>query len=246
MISHVGRVQYILAVRWPKFAREMKIGMYSPVAYFVVGTVLAIPINFVVVLFLMIPVYVIADLNLSTFWQLWVLSGLTSACFDAWAEFAGFFGAGGEFIMALYVLQSSFGAGVYLNGPSIIWPFRCFYYILPSRWCFAGWISIALRESRDFHGAVVATNGTLDGQAALTRGDGFYCPTSSETTTCYGITGRDVTAALQVTKPSPRALACALSPAPSALNADGLPHGTSLSRLASDLPYMEGHRVDCF
>lgn len=177
MLFHFGRL--------PTVQREIKAGMYSPVAYWLVVTLLVIPTTFFVSIGSIAPWYVILDFPFSSWFETWALYTATALFFDAMMEAASFdsrevaiFSSGFINLMAL------FSTGFFLDAESILWPLRAFYYILPAHWMFGGIVSLLFREGKDFSGATLVN-------ATPTPKD-FVCEEAEATTACYGVTGVDI------------------------------------------------------
>jgi len=182
-----------LVDRWPVMLREIRSGMYHPAAYTVVTSSLVGPVNFCAVLLLLPMPYLIVDLPLSTFFELWAAFGMVATWFESWAELASFLGREpGLVLVAQAVVATAYSCGVFLDWTTIIWPLHSFSYVLPGRLFLSTIVSVVFRESDDFSGAVEATNATVMGVEALAAGFDFYCPDAAVSTVCYGRTGPEV------------------------------------------------------
>jgi len=189
--------------RWPTLEREIKGGMYGPLMYWLVTSLINLIICTLAVPFTMVFAYVINDLPGSSFCPNWALLALSYFFYDALAETCSFSGRGlGLFQVAFVLFQSNFNAGAYLNVESIIWPFRLFTYITPLRLLLSSMLALAF-QGHEWHGAVRLSDASqeildsAEGQAALAAGQQFVCPGKSNV--CYADNGPDVLWALHDT-----------------------------------------------
>ena len=173
--------------------REVKSGMYSPVAYLMSNFLLQVPLMIVLaVLALMIGGYVVSLYHIDMCVQMLGLYALTIWSFECMAHLLGVQFAnpliGMLGFMCLWFSSFLF-AGVMVPEDDVIWPFKLFVYIFPFRWF------LASAMYTDFHDT------TFDGAIPDPLAPkGYSCPGSDDSTlACYGYTGKQVLDSLGVT-----------------------------------------------
>lgn len=83
------------------------------------------------------------------------------------------------------------GGGAFVSGDQLIWPIRLSWYVSFVHWYITAVSNVIFTGSEDFDGAVLATDGSVLGNAALNRGHEFYCA-DAEQNMCYGVTGSQI------------------------------------------------------
>lgn len=120
--------------RWKSFYREINAGMYSPASYMTISIFLATFVSLIATLSMVIPMALCIALPGSAYFGVWLI---TSAClmfFDATNEMASFSGRDrGTLLVTFFGVHCTFTTGSFMPYKTIIWPFRIFIYILPSR-----------------------------------------------------------------------------------------------------------------
>ena len=189
------------ATWWPQLSREIKSDMYSPLSYWIVAVLIGAAASLMLSLSALPCAYILNDLNWATFSTVWMLLAGVTFFLEGALTLAGFLGlALGVLVVGPIIVMGIMSNGALVPGwQHIIWPLRGFSYVLPMRQYVSAAVSIVIRESHDFTGAVVATDATSEGRAALAKNESFYClDTANDMLSCYGITGHQAIATLQV------------------------------------------------
>ena len=205
--------------RWPSYQREIRSGMYGPIAYWTVTSVISIVASFTLTLFAIPLLYIADDLPGSSFFKVWALLGALTLFIEASAELMAFAGqeagTGLQGMVNMHTIQSS---GAFQNPSNIIWPFRIFTYIFPGRFCFSGMLTAVFNgwdSDSDFSGAFRLPDAPVwlkespRGLAAAANNRSFVC--TGESNVCYASNGPDILRELHVRRtelstPCPRFL----------------------------------------
>ena len=190
--------------RFPAFERELKATMYGPIMYWLVSSALAIVVDMIAAVVSVVPISLFMNVPASSYFGIICLS---FGCFSfltaaiEWFALSGLDSA--TFLCAQLGAHLSFSANAYLNAKEIIWPFRIFYYILPSHYFFDSAVQLSFGdENAHWNGAHRVSSApesilnSSAGREALHNGDTFVCPDTPGN--CYGDNGRDVLASLAV------------------------------------------------
>jgi len=188
--------------RFPAFERELKAAMYGPTMYWLVSTALSILVDMIAAVASAVPISLFMNVPASSYFGIICLS---FACFSFLTAAIEWFALSGResatFFCAQLGCHMSFGANAYLNAKEIIWPFRIFYYILPSHYFFDSALQLSFGdENAHWNGAYRVSSAhesilnSSAGREALQSGDTFVCPETPGN--CYGDNGRDVLASL--------------------------------------------------
>jgi len=186
--------------RWPSYQREIRSGMYGPIAYWTVTSVISIVASFTLTLFAIPLLYIADDLPGSSFFKVWALLGVLTLFIEASAELMAFAGqeagTGLQGMVNMHTIQSS---GAFQNPSNIIWPFRIFTYIFPGRFCFSGMLTAVFNgwdSDSDFSGAFRLPDAPVwlkespRGLAAAANNRSFVC--TGESNVCYASNGPDI------------------------------------------------------
>jgi len=192
--------------RWPTFQREISQGMYGPVMYWTVSTGLGVLVNLGIIVNVL-PQGLLMNVPASSYLGLSVLCFAFISFCDAYVEMFSLFSLEVSILLlGLFGVHIGFSAGVYLDWPNIIWPFRVFAYIFPGRYMYVSVLHLCFGGENDrWNGAdrrlisydnLDIRNGHnhTDLAAPLTDQSTFVCTDSSSI--CFGDNGRDVLNAL--------------------------------------------------
>jgi len=192
--------------RWPAFQREISQGMYGPVMYWTVSTGLGALVNLGVIANVL-PLGLLMNVPASSYLGLYVLCYAFILFCDAYIEMFSLLSLQASILLiGLFGVHIGFSAGVYLDWPNIIWPFRVFAYIFPGRYMYVSVLHLCFGGENDrWSGADrhLITSEDLDIRNGHSHADladplinqsTFVCPGSSSI--CFGDNGRDVLNAL--------------------------------------------------
>lgn len=207
--------------RWPAFQREISQGMYGPVMYWTVSTGLGALVNLGVIANVL-PLGLLMNVPASSYLGLYVLCYAFILFCDAYIEMFSLLSLQASILLiGLFGVHIGFSAGVYLDWPNIIWPFRVFAYIFPGRYMYVSVLHLCFGGENDrWSGADrhLITSEDLDIRNGHSHADladplinqsTFVCPGSSSI--CFGDNGRDVLNALSVNaNPSAASITLAL------------------------------------
>jgi len=177
---------------WLKVKREINDGMYGAFAYWAVFSLISAIVVGCLALCLLVPSYSLADWSARTIGDFVLLTMIMLANLDAMAEVCYFDGrelGSVSFLGLLTVI--TLGSGAFVSGDQLIWPIRLSWHVSFAHWYITAVSNVIFTGSEDFHGAVLATDGSALGNATLDRGHEFYCA-EAEQNMCYGVTGSQI------------------------------------------------------
>eukprot|EP00961_Rhodomonas_salina_P263591 3562368-Rhodomonas_salina.1 len=167
--------------------REVKDGMYSPIAYLTANTILQIPLMFILsVSAIGVGSYGISNFYGPNFGQMMVLIAASLWAFECMAQALSVLFKNPLLGMLTFMnmwFAAFLFAGVMVPIDNVIWPFRLLAYVLPLRWTLSSMMTIEFKDTT-YSGAVPANNEL-----------GYTCPEFKDVT-CYGITGNQVLSSL--------------------------------------------------
>ena len=197
-----GMTSFLVYCNWVRwFRREIKTGMYGPIACSIALTLVVVLLSFLMVLISTLVAFVLFDFAFAALPVVWLVLALNVLAIEFWAILASFLGlTNGLPLVGAFVLHNFLSCGVFLSTHKIIWPFKLFVYILPWHRTFGAILYSVFHKSADWNGAVRSTGAETTEQSALVDTRGFYCPDqdSGSTIACYGITGDEVLESLHV------------------------------------------------
>jgi len=193
-----------------KVTREIKDGMYSPLLYVLVTTILQLPAMVLLSIGGIFPAgYGLGNWAWEGFGQMLIIFTCTAWCIECIAQCLGAFHSNVLLnmmgFMNIWFVAFLFN-GIALPVDAVIWPFRIFCSIMPYRWSQAAMTYTIFQFSPDYQGAAACnittmvpinvTAGILSDWAPVdcdattldADGHGFYCP-GREGAACFGRTG---------------------------------------------------------
>ncbi len=185
---------FALNLETSSVVREVKNGMYSPLAYCLVVTLIQLPIMAFITLVGMLPVYIIIG-PWGSFMPVLIVCTANLWAFECIAQFfslvpnplVGMF----QFI-ATWTVSLLF-CGFTIRAVDIVWPLRALYYALPLQWALSS-------ASYAFVHACPDYAGTKECAVGPDCPRGFYCPGTAEDPLglfCYGRTSEQILHSLQ-------------------------------------------------
>jgi len=190
-----------------KVTREIQDGMYSPMLYVLVTTMLQLPAMLLLALGSIFPAgYGLGNWAWEGFGQMLLIFTCTQWCVECIAQCLGAFHPNVLLNMMIFMITwfvAFLFNGIALPIDAVIWPFRIFCSVLPYRWSQAAMTYTIFHFSPDYQGAAacnvttmlpinvpinVTTTVACDSTTLDADGHGFYCP-GREGAACYGRTG---------------------------------------------------------
>lgn len=176
--------------------REVRDGMYHPVAYVLAHTSLQLPMMvFLAISAIGVPAYAIADFNASNFVQFTLVYALMLWAFECIAQLCSLLR--NPLLGMLGFLNTWFASflfcGIFLRKTDVIWPFRAFTYLLPLAWAFPSLNYFEFIDYESIGGAEACSNVTEAGCFDVLGANGppFRCP-DLQPQQCLGLTGPQV------------------------------------------------------
>ncbi|EOD21868.1 hypothetical protein EMIHUDRAFT_117010 [Emiliania huxleyi CCMP1516] len=180
--------------------REVRDGMYHPVAYVLAHTSLQLPMMvFLAISAIGVPAYAIADFNASNFVQFTLVYALMLWAFECIAQLCSLLR--NLLLGMLGFLNTWFASflfcGIFLRKTDVIWPFRAFTYLLPLAWAFPSLNYFEFIDYESIGGAEACSNVTEAGCFDVLGANGppFRCP-DLQPQQCLGLTGPQVLVSL--------------------------------------------------
>ena len=169
--------------------REIKDGMYSPLAYIIAHTLVQIPIIALLALCILVPgVYGINRVPWESFGVVFILTFVTIWAFESLGESAAVIFSHTNVMVALLCFLSVYFMSFFYNGIMLRladcpWPFKMFIYVSMHRWMIPG-LTHAVFMATNYSGTAPCAVGPMCPQ-------GFYCPESGAIQ-CYGQVGDQI------------------------------------------------------
>jgi len=196
---------YLYYTQWISLRKEVKDGMYHPVAGALASWVIQVPMMFLLAAAAMIPLFIIGDLHWPNFPMAWLMYTLMLWAFEGLAQMLavapnvvlGLFNYLGMYFTAFLF------CGMFVDTADVIWPLRAFCYFFPMSWGLQSFVHAIYHGGPDYEGAMNCTAGELLPNGALCSYQGFYCSSDDDPTgaVCYGISGDQILNSLSVQFP---------------------------------------------
>jgi len=187
---------YALNAEFVTVKKEVKDGMYGPMAYALANSLLQLPMMFAFGLCAMLPTYLILGWPWDTFLTTLALFSAHCWAFECIAQFFSL--SANPLVGMLQYLNvwfiSALFSGLVFRGRDVIWPLRLLYYCLPMKWFFGATAYSIMASSPPYEGTL-ACNSTGAGAVSYCPDEGFYCPSTEEDPfglSCYGETGPQI------------------------------------------------------
>jgi len=194
---------YALNAEFVTVKKEVKDGMYGPMAYALANGLLQLPMMFAFGLCAMLPTYLILGWPWDTFLTTLALFSAHCWAFECIAQFFSL--SANPLVGMLKYLNvwfiSALFSGLVFRGRDVIWPLRLLYYCLPMKWFFGATAYSIMASSPPYEGTL-ACNSTGAGAVSYCPDEGFYCPSTEEDPfglSCYGETGPQILDSLSKT-----------------------------------------------
>mmetsp|Transcript_10170 Transcript_10170/g.33454 ORF Transcript_10170/g.33454 Transcript_10170/m.33454 type:complete len:1546 (-) Transcript_10170:270-4907(-) len=194
---------YALNAEFVTVKKEVKDGMYGPMAYALANGLLQLPMMFTFGLCAMLPTYLILGWPWDTFLTTLALFSAHCWAFECIAQFFSL--SANPLVGMLKYLNvwfiSALFSGLVFRGRDVIWPLRLLYYCLPMKWFFGATAYSIMASSPPYEGTL-ACNSTGAGAVSYCPDEGFYCPSTEEDPfglSCYGETGPQILDSLSKT-----------------------------------------------
>jgi len=185
--------------QWLSIKREVKDGMYHPVAAAVASWIVQVPMMFVLAACSLVPIFVIGDLHWPNFPLTWLIYAIAFWAFEGLAQMVGV--ASNATLGLVNFLNLFFAAflfcGMFVDVEDVVWPLRAFCYVLPLGWALQSYVHSAYTGAPDAAGALDCTPGNVTPTGIFCSDGGFYCP-DADASVCYGRTGAQILNSLGV------------------------------------------------
>mmetsp|Transcript_56160 Transcript_56160/g.111487 ORF Transcript_56160/g.111487 Transcript_56160/m.111487 type:complete len:1121 (-) Transcript_56160:482-3844(-) len=185
--------------QWLSIKREVKDGMYHPVAAAIASWMVQVPMMFVLAACSLVPTFVIGDLHWPNFPMAWLIYAITFWAFEGLAQMLSV--APNAILGLVNFLNMFFTAflfcGMFVDVADVIWPLRTFCYILPLGWGLQSFVHSVYYGSSPNDGALDCTPGSVTPTGVFCNSQGFYCP-EADASVCYGRTGGQILNSLGV------------------------------------------------
>eukprot|EP00442_Polarella_glacialis_P025588 CAMPEP_0115058150 /NCGR_PEP_ID=MMETSP0227-20121206/6177_1 /TAXON_ID=89957 /ORGANISM="Polarella glacialis, Strain CCMP 1383" /LENGTH=768 /DNA_ID=CAMNT_0002443079 /DNA_START=169 /DNA_END=2471 /DNA_ORIENTATION=- len=166
------------------YQKEVKNGLYHPVAHFVAENMVTVPFYFVLALASLLPATAILDMTFDM--SFWLLLACYIGFNDTVAQFCGTFGGSTAMGTMLFLMQTILNMifnGTLLSSPEDeIWALRWLFYVVPSKYTFRSGVRLEF-EGLVFSGYEECSDPLLPAAARAVM-------------PCWGSDGHDVVAAL--------------------------------------------------
>jgi len=169
--------------------REMKDGMYHPLAYVLAHLAIQIPMMFVLAVASLAPVFAMGDWPWSAFPLHMLVTAATLWAFESVAQVCSLFI---HPIVGLLAFVNIWFTSLLMNGfmlPAhrIIWPFRIFTYVLPLRWSVRANAYILFHDTTHYTGVI---------PCPANSSEAVCCESNVPRQQCWGGTGSEILASL--------------------------------------------------
>jgi ABC-type multidrug transport system ATPase subunit len=183
-------VVYALNAEYTTVRKEIKDGMYGPLAYALANSLLQLPMMFAFGVCALVPSYLMLQWPWVTFATTLVVFSAHAWTFECIAQFFSL--TANPLIGMLQYLNvwfiSALFSGLVFRGPDVIWPIRVLYYCLPMKWFFSA-------TAYSIMGNTPSYEGTVPCQPRPERGvcvSGFECPADPFGLACFGKNGTQI------------------------------------------------------
>lgn len=193
---------FIYFYQWLSLKREVKGGMYHPIASAIASWVVQVPMMFILALSSLIPMYAIGDLAWVSFPIVLVLYAATFWAFEGLAQLFSPFPnvLYGLFLFLCIYFTAFLFCGMFVDPEDVIWPIRVFCYFLPLGWSLQSYMYALYHDLPHHSGTMPCTPGEPLAKGGICTAQGFYCWSESDPTgaVCYGKTGDEILRSLSV------------------------------------------------
>ena len=193
---------YAYYQQWVSLKKEVKDGMYNPVASAIASWVVQVPMMFVLALCSLLPIFIIGDMHWPNFPMAWLVYALTFWSFEGCAQMLA---VSPRVIFGLFnYLNLYFAAflfcGMFVDVSDVVWPLRTMCYFFPLGWALQSYIYALYHGQPDYSGALDCTPGAVMPNGVLCSDQGFYCSSDDDPTgaVCYGRTGDQILNSLSI------------------------------------------------
>jgi len=188
--------------QWNSLKKEVKDGMYHPMAAAVASWVVQAPMQFVLAACSMLPIFILGNMHWPNFPMAWFIYAITSWAFEGLAQMLSvspsvLFGLFNY--LNLYFAAFLF-AGLFVDPEDVIWPLRSLCYFLPLGWSFQSFMFAIFHGQPDYDGTMDCIPGERIPGGAICGQQGFYCSSPNDPTgaACFGRTGDQLLNSLSV------------------------------------------------
>jgi len=189
-VSFPVTVVYALNAEYAIVRKEVKDGMYGPLAYGLANSLLQLPMMFAFGVCALVPSYLMLDWPWKTFATTLVVFSAHSWTFECIAQFFSL--TANPLIGMLKYLNvwfvSALFSGLVFRGTDVIWPIRVLYYCLPMKWFFSATAYSILVETPPYEGTVPCERRPDRGVCV----SGFECPADPFGLACFGSNGTQI------------------------------------------------------
>jgi len=197
--------------------REVKDGMYHPVAAALASWVIQLPFMFVLSCCALVPAFLMGNLHWPAFGMamlthtamFWAFEGMAQANALEPSPLLGLMNFMNIFFMAFLF------CGMFVDPEDVVWPFRLFTYVMPLLYTLKAFVHAVFINTPAFAGAQPCVAGSLipvTVQSPLTgmnftraaycfshgNRTGYYCPEDPDGILCFGREGEDILDSLGV------------------------------------------------
>jgi len=193
---------YALGIDLRMVLREVRNGMYSPMAYVVATSLLQLPMVVLVCLSGLLPSYAIIG-PWASFTPVLLACSVNLWAFECIAQFFSLVASptlGMLQCLAIWICSLLF-CGLTIQGEDIVWPIRGFYYVLPLKWALSTAVYQVASACPDYEGTVEC-DGAHD---PLCPSRGFLCEGTEEDPlgiVCFGRNSSQIMTSLHHTFPA--------------------------------------------
>ena len=168
--------------QWRSIQREVKDGMYHPLAAAIASWIVQVPMMFLLALCSLVPTFTIGALHWPNFPMAWLIYAIAFWSFKGLAQMVAV--APNAIIGLVMFLNLFFTAflfcGMFVDVDDVVWPLRAFCYILPLGWALQSYVYTVYHGAPDTDGALDCTPGSITPTGVFCNSAGFYCPQVSQ------------------------------------------------------------------
>jgi len=189
-VSFPVTVVYALNAEFTIIRKEIKDGMYGPLAYAIANSLLQLPMMFGFGVCALVPSFLMLGWPWKTFTITLIVFSAHSWTFECIAQFFSL--TSNPLVGMLKYLNvwfiSALFSGLVFRGSDVIWPIRLLYYCLPMKWFFSATAYSILAESPPYEGTVPCEPRPDRGICIA----GFKCPADPFGLACFGQNGTQI------------------------------------------------------
>jgi len=187
---------YLYYHQFLSLKKEVKDGMYHPIAGAISSWIFQLPMMFVLSVSSLIPMFLVGNLGWSGFPMAMLVYASALWSFEGMAQMLAI---APNVVIALFNFINIYFAaflfcGMFVDPKDVIWPVRIFCYILPLGWTLQSYMYAVFDAMPDQPGTFECIPGDVTAVGSVCGAQGFYCysPDDPIGAVCFGRTGKQI------------------------------------------------------